>query len=338
MRKITAVLAGAIASLAFAGAAQAATVPVTSLTGAFSGSNSTVHSTPEGVHFGTYADGGALGGSVTYSGMNGKTLADVTDFSYTFTYREAGVTTGAAPYARIFLDADGDGAVDNDVVLDPSFCATVRPAISTDLTYQMVGNSVRYSDDGCDGVAPDQQDWADVVAAHGTEKIVGLLVSQGNSTGTDVSALLRNITVNGTTFAFNVPPAAGAPGQNGNNGAPGQTGATGPQGSQGIAGLPGAAGETRVIREQVIVTVPQPQTCAGVGRRVIHAPSRKGEKFLSARASLRGKKLSVKGNAITALLPKDEGNYNVRITARYRTQSGKVHTVRTVRSLSVACS
>jgi len=336
MRKITAVLAGAIASLAFAGSAHAATVPVNSLTGAFSGSNSTVHSTPEGVHFGTYADGGALGGSVTYSGMNGKTLADVTDFSYTFTYREAGVTTGAAPYARIFLDADGDGAVDNDVILDPSFCATVRPAISTDLTYQMVGNSVRYSDDGCDGVAPDQQDWADVVAAHGDEAIVGLLVSQGNSTGTDVSALLRNITVNGTTFAFNVPPAQGPQGPAGNNGT---NGVNGTNGAQGAAGLPGAAGETRIIREQVIVTVPQPQTCTS-GVRVLHASSRKGAKFLSAKATLRGKALSVKGRTITVKLAgQTEGNFNVRITSKYRSnKTHKVFTRSETRNLSVACS
>jgi hypothetical protein len=177
-----------------------------------------VTKTPDGVHFGPYANGGAVGGALIYNGVDGRTLAQLTDFSYTFTYRQAGSTTGAAAYARVFLDAnpavdsDSDGNpandIDDDVVLGPSFCATVTPGQSTDLTLQMVGSSVRYDDDGCDGILPDNQPFATVVAAHGTETVSSLRVSQGSSTGTDVSALLRNITVNGTTFAFNVPPSA----------------------------------------------------------------------------------------------------------------------------------
>ena len=166
-------------------AANAADIRVQSLSGDFAASNSTVTKTPDGVHFGTYADAGAIGGSLTYHGMDGKKLSELTDFSYTFTYRQAGATTGAAPYARVFLDADpavdtdGDGNftndADDDVILDPSFCATKTPEQSVDLTFQMVGNSVRFSDDGCDGVAPDNQPYQDVVALHGNESIVGLL-------------------------------------------------------------------------------------------------------------------------------------------------------------------
>ncbi len=68
-------------SLAFAAAAQADT-NVQSLTGDWSANNSTVAKTADGVHFGTYANGGALGGSVLYKGANGLKLSDVNDFSY----------------------------------------------------------------------------------------------------------------------------------------------------------------------------------------------------------------------------------------------------------------
>lgn len=339
MRKII-MGAAAMAALALPGTAAAATVPVQSLSGAFSASNSTVTKTPDGVHFGTYADGGALGGSLTYSGMNGQPLSAVTDFGYTFTYRQAGNTSGAAPYARIFLDADGNGEVDNDVILDPSMCATQTPNQAEELTFQMVGNSVRYSDDGCDGVAPDQQPWADVVAAHGDEAIVGMLITQGFSTGTDVSALLRNITVNGTTYAFNVPPA------DGQDGAPGLPGAAGPQGAAGntgVTGATGAAGETRIIREFVPVQVPTPDAAPAVcqsGKRVLHVQRIRGARLLSARATLRGKSLRVRGRTVTInLVGQAEGNFNVRIKARYKSaKTGRVFTRTQTRNLSVACA
>jgi hypothetical protein len=63
---------------------------------------------------------------------------------------------------------------------------------------------------------------------------------------------------------------------------------------------------------------------------------RKGEKFLSARATLRGKSLKIRGRAIQVdLRSKPAGNYNVHIVAEYRTKSGKVHIVRSTRNLSV---
>ena len=81
------------------------------------------------------------------------------------------------------------------------------------------------------------------------------------------------------------------------------------------------------------------KVCAGDNIRILHAPSRKGERFLSARASLNGKALKVSGRKMTAdLRNRAEGNYNVRISSRYRTAGGKVRTTHTVRSLSVACS
>ena len=69
-------------------------------------------------------------------------------------------------------------------------------------TYEVVGNSVRYDDDSCDGVAPDQQPWATVVAAHGTEVITGIGVTAGFAGGKPLAAILRTLKVNGTTFTF----------------------------------------------------------------------------------------------------------------------------------------
>jgi hypothetical protein len=322
MKTCVFMLAAAVALCAPA-AASAATVPVQQLNGPFAASNSTVTKTPDGVHFGVYPDGGKPGGTLTYHGLDGHTLSELTDFSYTFTYRQSDdpPTTGAAPYARVFLDTDDDGIVDNDVVLDPSFCAATTPAQSTDLTYEMVGAIVRYSDDGCgdaDAPEPGNQPWAQVVANHGSDKIIGLLVTQGGSTGHDVSALLRRITVNGTTFAFDVPPV----------------------------GPPGPAGTTTIVR----VPVPTPvaasgvlgtraSSCRGDVRLTLHAPRRPGQRFISARATLRGKRLKVRGRSITLdLRRRAEGNYDVRIKTRYRTRSGRTVTTVTHRVRSVACA
>src|SRR4051794_30890082 len=195
-------LAAAIALCAPA-AANAATYPFQQLRGDFAGSNSTVTKTPDGVHFGTYGDATAIGGSLLYHGLNGRRLSALTGFGYTFTYRERGNTTGAAPYMRVFLDADpavdsdNDGNpandADDDIVLDPSMCGTAVPPQSTDVTFGTATTTVRYDDDPC-GTDP-QEPFADVVAAHGNETISEILVTQGFSTGADVSALVRSITV-----------------------------------------------------------------------------------------------------------------------------------------------
>jgi hypothetical protein len=120
---------------------------------------------------------------------------------------------------RVFLDedpavdSDGDGNpandVDHDVILDPSLCGTAVPPQATDVTFATDTFTVRFDDDAC-GTNP-QQPFAVVRAANGGLTISSILVTQGCSTGQDVSALVRNITVNADTFAFNAPPAA-APG------------------------------------------------------------------------------------------------------------------------------
>ena len=74
----------------------------------------------------------------------------------------------------------------------------------------------------------------------------------------------------------------------------------------------------------------------GATKRTLHVRSAKGMKLISVRASLRGKSLPVPGRSIKVdLRGKVVGDYNVSIVAKYKTKSGKVHTVRSTRGLSV---
>ena len=245
---------------------------------------------------------------------------------YTFNYRQAGSTTGAAPYVRIFLDTDptdGSNSVDADVILDPSFCATVLPPQSTDLTYQMVSESstVRYNDDGCDGVAPDQQDWADVVADHGDDVITNVLVSQGNSTGADVSAMVKRITFNGEIFDFTGAPA------DGQNGPPARTanGTNGTNRTNGVNGKDGVNGTNGTT------TIVYDRGFAGASLHPAHPQDQRHE--VSQRQGHDGwQASSVKGRAVKVdLRGQDAGKYPVRITAKYRA-NGKTYTVRRYRN------
>ena len=159
--------------------------------------NNTVGMTLSGIMFGDYPDAGAAGGSLYYGGVNGKKLSDITSLAYTFRYSASDAAPIAAPYLRIFLN--GDTA---RVVFDATKCATVVPAQDTSLTYEVTSGDVRYNDDSCDGVAPDQQPWATVVAAHGNEVISGIYVTTGFTGGHDVRASLGELKVNGSQFHF----------------------------------------------------------------------------------------------------------------------------------------
>ena len=315
MRKSIIPGAAIVASLAFAGIAHADT-NVQSLSGDWSTSNSTVAKTADGVHFGTYADGGALGGSLKYKGANGLKLSDVTDYSFTFNYKQAGNLTGAAPYARIFLDTDGDHKTDADVILDPSLGGRVLPVQGADINFGIADDSVRYGDDAGESA---QQSWTKVKSDHGTDVITDVLVSQGYSMGADVSAMVKSITFNGTRFNFGAAPTNGHDGQNGHDGATGANGAN------------GANGATTIIHDHGKLT--------GAAMRTLRVHTLTGKKLVSVRATLRGKRLHASGRKIKVdLRGKTEGNYNVVITAKYKTKHGKLHTVRSVRTLSITHS
>lgn len=165
------------------------------LSGDFSGTNATVSTSLDGVTFGTYPDS-SWGGSVAYSGADGLTLAAITQLSYTVKHSSGDDSPISSPYLRIFLQGG------NDVIFDATQCATVVPTEDEFHTYEVTTGDVRYSDDSCDGVPPDQQTWAAVVAAHGSEIVDGIYVTTGFSGGSPLAAILRSLKVNGSDYVF----------------------------------------------------------------------------------------------------------------------------------------
>jgi hypothetical protein len=114
-------------------------------------------------------------------------------------------------------------------------------------------------------------------------------------------------------------------------------------GAAGQAGPAGAPGVTTVVQAPTLATAAsgaaRATSCRGDDLRVLRAPRRKGETFLSVRATLRGKRLKIDGRRIRVdLRHQPEGNYNVRLTTRHRKANGSVRTVKTTRNLSVVCS
>jgi hypothetical protein len=304
---------GLVLVIVFCGAASAETIPVNQLSGDFQGTNPSVASTNDGVHFGPYADGGVTGGSLYYSGFNGRTLGDISALSYVARYNTDNNTTVGVPYLRIFLNGDAD-----DVIFSPN----TQPAPqavdeNVDNAYNVVAGTVRYDDDP--GAGADLP-WATVRATHASEVISGIYVSAGFSAGLNLSVLLTHLGVNADDFCFNCPPS--------------------PVIVVGPAGPPGSSGASAIAATpSIAASTIAKQTCSGDGVRRLHAPKRRGQRFLTTRATLRGKALKVSGRTITAnLTGRPEGNYNVRLTSRYRTHSGKVVTIKTTRNLSVVCS
>jgi hypothetical protein len=159
--------------------------------------NKSVGLTKTGEDFGPYSDGGAAGGSLYYNGFNGKKLSDIKSLAYKFSYGSADGSKIATPYLRIFLNGDND-----DVVLDPSECATVKVPEDTSTTLDMASfTKLRYDDDPC-GADYKPQTLDAIQAAHGDDVISGIYVSEGFAGGTDVRAKLTDLSVNGKAFHF----------------------------------------------------------------------------------------------------------------------------------------
>jgi len=288
--------------LVFCGAASAATIPVNQLSGNFAGTNPSVASTNDGVRFGPYANGGSAGGSLFYSGFNGRTLGDISALSFVARYNTTDDTTGGVPYLRIFLE---DG---HDVIFSPNTQPAPATDENVDNAYDVVTGVVRYDDDA-GGPAADPP-WTTVQGAHASEVVTGIYVSLGFTAGMDLSGMLTHLGVNGDDFCFNCPPSPVA----------------GPAGPAGAGTVTAAASDSA-------------QSCSGDTVRKLHAPMRRGQRFLTTRATLRGKGLKISGRTITANLSgRPEGNYNVRLTSRYRRHAGKVVTIKTARNLSVVCA
>jgi hypothetical protein len=156
--------------------------------------NKSVGLTASGADFGPYADGGAAGGSLLYTGINGKKLSEITKLLYTASYSTENDTDVAVPYLRVFLDGD-----QHDVIFSPNTQPNSETSEDEPHTWDVTKGTVRYDDDAGDG--PDSP-WADVVADHGDKVISGIYVSAGFSAGDDLRTWLTDMTINDKQFHF----------------------------------------------------------------------------------------------------------------------------------------
>jgi hypothetical protein len=169
---------------------------VSSLAHKFTATNASVKMTPDGVSFGPYADGGADGGSIKFTGMNGMQLKDVKNLVYYARYTATGDSNGiGVPYLRVFLNDDQD-----DAVFSPNTQAP-DPDIAEGPFHEWVATSGswRYDDDVENG--PDES-FATLIQDHGNDTISGIYVTTGFSNGQNLQALLRWMQINGATYTF----------------------------------------------------------------------------------------------------------------------------------------
>ena len=152
--------------------------------------------TPDGVEFGPYANGGAEGGSICTSVLNGHPLSDVKHLAYVARYVATNDTGGVGvPYLRIFLEDDA-----HDAIFSPNTQAP-DPDIEEGPfhTWVATAGSWRYDDDG--GAGPDSP-FAEIQGDHAAEVISGICITVGFSAGTNLAGLLRSWEINATDYAF----------------------------------------------------------------------------------------------------------------------------------------
>jgi hypothetical protein len=162
--------------------------------------NTTVTQTGDGIAFGPYLDGGAAGGSIEYTGLNGQPLSAVQSLVYLARYTSDGDTGGVgSPYMRIFLEGD-----DHDAIFSPNTQPDADVAEGPFHTWAATSGVWRYDDDAGSGgeYGLNGAPFSEVVSDHGTETISGIYVSVGFSAGVNLAALIREWGVNGTTYSF----------------------------------------------------------------------------------------------------------------------------------------
>jgi len=165
-------------------------------TKSFSKSNDSVKNTKDGVTFGPYADGGAAGGSLCTSSMNGQPFGDVDHLAYVARYTANGDTGGVGvPYLRVFLANNT-----HDAIFSPN---TQAPDPDTEEgpfhTWVATAGSWRYDDDP--GIGPDSP-FKTIRNAHSGQKISKICVSTGFSAGTNLSALMLSLEINSKGYGF----------------------------------------------------------------------------------------------------------------------------------------
>jgi hypothetical protein len=174
---------------------------VDNLGGAFDATNGSCSLTPDGFACGPYADGGAAGGSMLYSGLNGQPLSDVQSLSFLARYTSDGDTGGVGvPYLRIFLENDTHDAIFSPNTQPPD------PDVAEGPFHTWVATSGvwRYDDDGGSGgeYGLNGAPFSTVVGDHGDEIISGIYISTGFTNGTNLQSLIRTFEVNGQEFEF----------------------------------------------------------------------------------------------------------------------------------------
>lgn len=150
---------------------------------------------------GPYADGGADGGSLYYSGLNGMPLRAVQSLVYSGMFTSDTGTGGVgAPYLRIFLNNDS-----NDAIFSPN---TQGPSskISEGEMHNWVATSGvwRYDDDAGSGgqYGLNGAPFSTLKNDHGSDVISGIYITTGFSAGTNLESLIRWFDVNSSSFEF----------------------------------------------------------------------------------------------------------------------------------------
>jgi hypothetical protein len=165
--------------------------------------NKSVGLTRSGADFGPYTDGGAAGGSLLYTGFNGQKLKAINALKYAVSYSDSDHKAIGQPYLRVFLNDAPTGNPD-DLVFDPTECATASPAGDTVAQYDVLASTkLRYDDDPC-GANYKPLSWDQVLADHGDETVTGIMVTTGFAGGHDLEAWLHDLTVNGKSFHFGI--------------------------------------------------------------------------------------------------------------------------------------
>jgi len=305
MRKLLTALA---LSLIFATPASA-DYTVTSLTGDWSGNH--VALTSNGVQF-----SGTTGGELNYHGYDGYTVSTLSHLSYTFSYHTSDTTGVNAPWLEVYTT---DGAI----VLYP-YSDKVDYAFPTQdqtLTYNMIDGSAEL-------IEP--------LATHANSTI--LYIQIGVNDKADTTALITRFQINGLGLVFSnlatpvdIPDPQPDPGDepadqhdNGHH----------PPTPDNDNDYDDYDYDDAYADDSPVYIVKYVGRC----KRTLHVAKRRGEKFISARATMHGKKLPVKGRTIVVNLSKKPvGKYSVKIVAKYR-KHGKIHIVKTTRHLNVMAS
>jgi hypothetical protein len=160
------------------------TTTVSAPGGGFTGTNPNVTFTGSGV---TIAADANSGGSLEFTGLNGKKLTDLAQLQYTAEYTQTGTDQGGGmPYLRVFLDNDA-----TDVIFSPNTQQPDGRPIHSGVTqrFDVIGGLVRYNDDDGDGNddatnAPSGygvtgKSWDYLVTHDGNHTISGIYISAG---------------------------------------------------------------------------------------------------------------------------------------------------------------